>query len=175
MTRLFVILLVAVGGVRRAPGADAACQPVTEAYKKLTATPVHEYMSESAEYTAGKTGTSELVYVNHLTFIQVGGRWRVSPMSEKDRQGMRDAANDPKRSVTCKLIGDQAVSGEAAVMYSIHQQTTEDQIDTRVWVSRTRGLPLKDERDVNVGGMAGKSHRATRYDYANVQAPAAVR
>ena len=175
MTRLLVVLLTAVTGISGVLGADAACKPAADAYIKLTTTPVHEYMSETAAYTGGKTRTSELVYVNHLTYIQVGGRWLVSPMGEKDRQKMRDAANDPKRSATCKVLGDEAVSGEAAVMYSIHQQTGENQIDTRVWISRTRGLPLKDERNMDVGGMAGKSHRATRYDYANVQAPAGVR
>ena len=62
---------------------------------------------------------------------------------------------------------------EAATLYKVHNQTANDTVDTQIWISKSRGLPLKGIYDIDVGGGArGKSHTEIRYEYTNVTAPA---
>ena len=56
----------------------------------------------------------------------------------------------------------------------MHTVSEDRTTDAQVWVSKSKGVPLREELDMNVGGAAGKSHMTLRYDYANVQAPAGV-
>ena len=65
---------------------------------------------------------------------------------------------------------EETVNGEAAVLYSVHQTVDGTMIDSQVWISKARGLPLKTELDMDVGGKLGKTHRSMRYEYTNVRA-----
>jgi hypothetical protein len=48
------------------------------------------------------------------------------------------------------------VNGEAAAVYSQHVETENDKMDVQVWISKSKGLPLREELDVDVGGKLGK-------------------
>ncbi len=43
--------------------------------------------------------------------------------------------------------------------------------DTKTWISKTTGLMLRQDIDVDVGGSLGTSHRSSRYEYGNVRPP----
>jgi hypothetical protein len=154
--------------------ADPVCKSLGDASAKAFSMPVHLYTSETAAFTGGKPRNGELVYVNEKTYILVNGKWRVSPITSKQRQEMRaEAERDP--DTKCHALRDEAVNGEPATLYSLQRTTPDDKIDTRVWISKTRGVPLKEESDMDACGPAGKSHRTTRYKYTNVQPPAGVK
>ena len=69
------------------------------------------------------------------------------------------------------IVRDEAVSGEPATLYKVHNQTPDGTLDTQIWISKSRGLALKQINDLDVGGGArGKSHTETRYEYTNVTA-----
>jgi len=72
------------------------------------------------------------------------------------------------------MVRDESVNGEPATLYSGHDQLPDAKVDSQVWISKARGLPLKMEMDMDTGGAAGKSHRTVRYEYSNVQPPAGV-
>jgi len=40
----------------------------------------------------------------------------------------------------------------------------KDAKDAHIWIFKSRGVPLRDEQDVVVGGEAGKEHRSTRFE-----------
>jgi hypothetical protein len=44
-------------------------------------------------------------------------------------------------------------------------------MDVQVWISKSKGLPLRGELDVDVGGKLGKSHSSMCYEYGNVEPP----
>ena len=158
-----------------AQAADPSCRAMLDAEEKLSTTPYHMYMSTTADYDHGKTKTTEAIYANKTMYVLVRGNWIVSPMTEQDRQEARkNAEKSGGLNATCKLLRDESVNGEAATVYGAQTQTAEDRIDTVIWISKTRGLPLKQEVDMDVGGSAGKSHRTARYDFTNVQPPAGV-
>jgi hypothetical protein len=169
------LLPAAILAAASAFAADPACKTLGDANAKIYTIPTHIYMTETAVYTGGKARTSELIYLNNKTYILANGKWISSPVTPKDLEADRAKADDPGAGLTCRVVRDESVNGEAASLYSTHQQTPDFKTDSQVWISKSRGVPLKIEADTDVGGAAGKSHRVMRYEYSNVQAPAGVR
>jgi len=148
---------------------DPTCQLLIDAGNKLYSVPVHLYKTETSAVTGGKPRQSESIFLNDKTYLMVSGKWRLSPVST---QQLRAARKDVDTTgATCKRLGDDNVNGEPALVFSLHQKTDDDIIDSKTWISKSRGLPLKSEMDLDVGGFAGKSHSVTRYEYTNVQPP----
>ncbi len=127
-------------------------------------------MTETAGFTGGKTRNSETIYLNGVIFVMVSGQWRKSAVSPKDlAEGKKESE---QKAGICSIVGDEAVNREPATLYKVHNQTPDDTVDTQIWISKSRGLPLKQINDIDVGGARGKSHTEIRYEYTNVAAPA---
>lgn len=171
MTRFLLLSAFAFAAPAWTQTVPPGCQPVFDAMAKIYSVPVHMYSTETAGYLAGKTRTSESIYLNHATYIQVNGKWRTSPMTQEDLRNMK---KDQDQKATCRAVRDESVNGESAALYSVHESTPDSTIDTQIWVSKSRHLLLKSETDIDVGGKFGKSHRITRYEYTNVQPPAGI-
>jgi hypothetical protein len=152
--------------------ADPACQPLIDASNKLYTVPVHIYNTETAAYTGGKPRQSESIFLNDKTYVMTSGKWKLSPMSVQKMRALREKAET--EGVTCRRLGDDIVNGEPAILFAMHQKDEDQTIDSKNWISKSRGLPLKAERDMDVGGTGGKSHSTTRYEYTNVQAPSSM-
>jgi len=76
----------------------------------------------------------------------------------------------------CKLVRDESIEGQAATLYSAHDpQDGASVVDTQIWISKSRGLPIRQVIDVDAGGTRGTSHTDLRIDYLNVQPPAGVK
>ena len=86
-------------------------------------------------------------------------------MLEQERENQKNV------SATCSYIRDESVNGQAAVVYSEHSQTEDMKTDGQVWISRSKGLIVRQELDTDVGGTLGKTHRSIRYEYDNVRPP----
>jgi hypothetical protein len=84
---------------------------------------------------------------------------------------LHKTAEDKHPNATCRAVREESVNGEAATLYSMHDQNPDAKTDSEIWISKSRGVPLKLEMDMDVGGAGGKSHRTMRYEYMNVQAP----
>jgi hypothetical protein len=123
------------------------------------------FMTEAG---AGKPQSTEMIYLNNTMYIHVNAAWRAMPITAQARKD----AQTPDPSTTCRVVRDEAVNGEAVTVYSLHRQTADYKSDSQMWISKSRGVPLKLEMDTDVGGTAGKGHRTIRYEYTNVQAPA---
>lgn len=152
--------------------ADPSCKVVADATTKYLTIPTHIYSTETAIYTGGKPRNSETIYLIDKTYVQINGRWRVSPATPKmmlaNLQEARADANSNSHSI-CQMVRDEVINGEAATLYSSHTETQDTKTDSQIWISKSRGLPLKMEQTAGTG--AGKNHRVSRYEYANVQAP----
>ena len=163
----FVAFLIALPGL-----AASTCDAALAANLKVYQVPAHLYMTESGGPNLGKIRNAETVYLNGTMYVMVNGRWRKSQISPKD---LADAKKDTDQKVgPCTVVRDETVNGEAATLYKIHSQSTDATVDTELWISKSKGLPLKQVNDINVGGAFGKSHNEIRYEYSNVTAPAVV-
>lgn len=147
--------------------ANGDCGPVANAMMKLATTPRHSYTTDTS---GGKTTSNELITTNDAMFIKVNGKWttrKYDPQGEKKDQ--QEAWQNTK--ATCQRAGDEAVSGEAAVMYNILNKTEDGTSNQKLWISTSKGLPLRAEIDIDTGDKSSARHFSMRYDYVNVQAP----
>lgn len=175
MRRSHFRLLSAVAAVLAAGtafGGDSTCKYLADANARIYAIPAHLYQTDTV---GGKTQTSELIYLNNKTYLETAGKWRVSPMSPAKMAEIRKETEDEEiKTMTCRVVHDEAVNGEAATLYSAHQESPDGKRDSQIWISKSRGVPLKLEMDID-GGAKGKNHRSIRYEYGNVQVPAGAR
>ena len=169
-----VLATAACAGLASSPSVhatDAECKAVFDAMSKLTTTPHHMSMKETAGFHKG-TMESEMITTASTQYVKVNGTWHSSPYDSAEQlKDMQQAAARSKQ--TCKLLRDEAVDGEAATLYSAHDvQDSGSTVDSQIWISKSSGLPIQQTIDINVGGARGKSHTDARIDYANVQEPA---
>ena len=170
MNKVFLLLIAAsCGGVLPARAASG-CDAVINAILKVYQVPTHMYMTETAGANGGKIRNAETIYLNGVTFVMVSGKWQKSTISPKE---LADAKRESEQKTdTCSVVRDEAVNGEAATLYKVHNHTPDDTVDTQIWISKSRGLPLKQIYDIDVnGGARGKSHTEIHYAYTNVTAP----
>jgi hypothetical protein len=170
LLRLPLLLITLVTLPAQTLVAGDGCQTLLDANLKIYSVPVHVYTTETAIFTGGKARSNELIYLNGKTYLQIAGKWQVSPRTPAQMQEVRKQA-EAGAKVTCKFVREESVNGEAAVLYNAHQDMEDAKVDSQVWISKARGVPLKTESDSDMGGANGKVHRTLRYEYNNVQAP----
>jgi len=147
------------------------CQAMMDAGAKQFSVPSHAFMSSTGISSA--LTQSEMINVNGVTYAMVNGTWMKSPVSVEQliQQGQAQVAS--AKSHTCQLMPDETVDGVAATVYTSHTETATGVTDSRVWIAKATGLPLKSEIDMTMG--ARKSHTSVRYEYNNVIAPPGVK
>lgn len=142
---------------------DSGCKAVFDASDKSTTTPHHLY-----DTSPGLTA-NESIAVDGFYYVLIKGKWKKSPLTVKAQleQGQENRKN--AKSYSCTYVRDEPVDGEPAAVYSTHAVMDEDlKSDCQVWISKSRGLILRQEEDVDTGE---KTHHSIRYDYNNVHAP----
>lgn len=156
--------------------ADPSCKLVADAATKYLTIRTHIYTTENGPSTGGKPRNVETIYLIDKTYVQINGRWRVSPVTPKmmlDNLKEARAEADSNSHSTCQMVREEAVDGAAATLYSSHTENQNMKADSQIWISKSSGLPLKMEETADTG--AGKNHRVSRFEYTNVQAPTGVR
>jgi hypothetical protein len=73
------------------------------------------------------------------------------------------------KNASCRHVRDEIVNGEPAGVFSAHAETDDIKSDSLIWISKNKGLVLRQEEDLDAGG--DKSHVSARYEYSNVSAP----
>jgi hypothetical protein len=154
--------------------AQESCKLALDAQMKTITTPTHVYSTTTAAYTHNVPQNSEMIYTggsDGTIFVMARGKWIRSPLSPAEMVKQQEE-NRRTNKVTCKFLRDEPVSGEVAAVYTIHEESPDAKIDATIWVSKSKGLPIKEDMDMDVGGGAvGKTHRTMRYEYTNVKPP----
>jgi hypothetical protein len=145
------------------------CQTMFDAATKLLTVPVHSYTTETA---SGKPRTSEAIYINGAIYINVKGKWIRSKATTQDML-KQEQENIRNAKTTCRHVRDESVNGEAAALYVAHSENEEVKSDAQTWISKSKGLPLRTEEDIDTGG-GDKRHMSIRYEYGNIQPPAVM-
>ena len=156
-----------------AQAVPAECRALVDAEKKLITTPHRAYETETTA-GGGAPATHQLITAGGANYILHEGKWRRSPMTP---QMLLDQMNENianAKVLSCKRVGDDAVAGEAAIVYTSHTVSDEITADARIWVSKSAGLPLRNEQDLDTGG-GDKRHISIRYEFSDVKAPAGVK
>jgi hypothetical protein len=154
---------------------DLACKPLLDAAHKVNMAPNHIYSTTVVGYNKNQPENSEMISTgaNGAFYIMVKGKWVRSRITPGEMQKDKEEGETTAKT-TCRYLRDESVNGEAAAVYSSHSDTEVGTADVTVWISKSKGLVLRDVMDMDAGGSMGKSHRTSRYEYVNVQPPAGV-
>lgn len=153
------------GIATQAFGAADDCAPVSAAMMAAASLPYSETVTTAD--AGGKPTTSHIVQTATTKYVERNGQWTSLPISSADL--MDELKEKLKTSkMTCKRGGTEAVNGQPATIYVVHDVTDGDVSDGTLWIS-AQNRELKG--DMNVGGR----HFITLFDYDHVQAPAGAK
>ncbi|HEY4307468.1 MAG TPA: hypothetical protein VGM82_23545 [Gemmatimonadaceae bacterium] len=172
-----VVAMAAIASTSaQARAQSAECKTAMAPQSKLYDKPFHMYSVDTAQTDAGLHGgqprVNETIWTGDAAYIMSRGKWTKSKVNAAD---LRTREVDPDKKYTCSRLRDESVNGETATLWRIHEVSDDDTIDTDEWISKGRGLVLKTDVHMDVGGALGKSHIVMRYEYDNVRLPAGVR
>jgi outer membrane lipoprotein-sorting protein len=139
-----------------------SCQPLANAVSKLATTPAHIYATTGDG--SDKPTNIEMIYIHGDVYGKVGSGWMRTNFKTQD---MVAQTQDKQKTGSCQYLKDESIGGETTAVYSERSQSGEAQ--SQVWISKSRGLLLREETDLSSGGK-GATHMSMRYEYANVQA-----
>lgn len=153
---------------------DPVCKLVFDAGEKGAQVPNHQYLTQTGG-TFGSTGRrSEIIHTADTSYILVGGQWHRSPLDIKAMQEQEEENRRNTKNAHCAHVRDEAVDGEAAGVFSAHYESEYAKVDALIWISRSSGLTLRHELDMDAGEM-GKTHSSVRTKYSGIQAPLGVK
>jgi hypothetical protein len=154
------------------PQMGSSCQVVLDATEKLFTTPFHMYSTQTSEGVQnGKPMSGEMVFVGGARYVLYNGKWQPSPLSTEELKAMDQRNRKNATNVSCHSVRDESVNGESATLYAMHSETSRSKNDDQVWISKSKGLILRQESDLLPNDGRGKTHLSIRYEYSNVQAP----
>ena len=165
---LSVLSLLVIGQAVTARAADS-CQPVFDALQKLVTIPSHSYTTSTAA-KGGTPRTAETIMVQGKKYIRANGKWmdaRVTPQEVLEQE----KENEKNGKSSCQFVRRDSVNGESASLYHLQRETEDFKEDSQIWISTARGLPLREEQDIEMGGSLGKRHNSAHFEYTNVQSP----
>ena len=154
------------------PAPDSTCQAVLDATERLFTTPFHMYSTTTnAGVENGKPISSEMVFAGGARYVLYNGKWNPSPLSTEEMKALEQRNLKNTTNMSCHVMRDDSVNGESATLYSMHSETTRSKNDDQIWISKSKGLILRQETDLYSNRGNGKTHLSVRYEYSNVQAP----
>ena len=145
---------------------ESDCKAILDAEHKVYNAPAHIYATTTM---GGHPQTSEMIYAAGNIYSKTSGRWQSIGTIEEIEELTQ--SNHPANKPVCHYVKDESVNGETTALYSSHEETSKGKVDTQTWISKSKGLPLRQEINIDVGGSSGKTVNSTRYEYDNVKAP----
>jgi hypothetical protein len=144
--------------------AQADCKVFYDSSDKLVNIP-HRIFTTMKSPSGGEK-TRESIFVDGASYIQLDGKWEKSKMTAKDLHDVELENRKTNKKMSCKIVRSEVVDGEAATVYMVHSETEDVESDATVWLSKTRGLVLREE--INPGT---EDRISVRYEFSNVTAP----
>jgi len=121
----------------------------------------------STSKVGGQTITSELIYAAGSMYTNINGTWMKMGLIKDAEQQLQQLMHGATAKDTCRHVKDEPVNGEMAALYSSHSVTLTGELDMRIWISKAKGLVLRQDLE---GGKFGTAI-SSRYEYGNVKAP----
>jgi hypothetical protein len=165
---LSVLSLLVMAQAITACAADS-CQPVFDALQKLVTTPSHSYTTSTAA-KSGTPRTAETIMIQTKKYMRVNGRWMDAHVTTQEVLE-QEKENEKNGKANCQFVRRESVNGESASLYHMQRETENFKEDSQIWISTARGVPLREEQDIEMGGSIGKRHNSAHFEYTNVQPP----
>ena len=126
-----------------------------------------EYIAPD-RYHIKNAPSMEIIIIGKNTYLKVNGNWQKSPANLGDSiPKMRDAfTEEGMKSLTdVEYVGEDSIDGKDALLYRYKGNTIKDATayDSKLWIGKDDGLPLKIEVEYPNGGVL--KQMTTIYDY----------
>ena len=151
--------------------ADGSCPMVFDALTKVVTTPHHTFSTQTAGGANNKSVSNESIETGGAIYVKLNGKWTRSRLTSQEMLTQTQENRKNARNAACHYVRDDVVRGESASVYTAHSETEDAKTDAQVWISKSNGLPLREEIDMDTGDGQAKSHYSMRYEYGNVKAP----
>jgi hypothetical protein len=160
----FAILIAAAAANVTASAAEpgAACAPILKAMAKTL-------IADHAAVTQGNGRTSNGITAGGVSYLQIEGAWKLSPLTPKDNQARSDENLKNAKSYACQSLPDSTIDGVAVANYRARTETEDAVVETTIAISKASGLAI--QVDNNLVGDGNKSHYSTHYTYTGIHAP----
>jgi len=168
VTLIVFVQAVVLAGVLPARATDS-CQPVFDAIQKLVTSPSHSYTT-STPAKGGTPRTGETIMIHGKKYLRANGKW-MDPRVTTQEVLEREKENEKNGKSNCQLVRSEPVNGESSSLYHVQRQTETFREDSQIWISTARGVPLREEQDMDYGGAIGKLHNSAHFEYVNVKPP----
>ena len=148
--------------------AQISCRPVFDAIDKVMTTPTH--MVRSVPGPGGEPKKGEAIYAGGAIYQKTGPGWERMPVTTA-QAAKQERESRAKATIACRIVKDNdPVDGEPATLFESKTETKTETTTAQVWISKAKGLVLKQEIDIDAG-KGGQTHYSVRYDYDKVEAP----
>ena len=138
LTSLAVITMLQWSSILHA---QDSCQPVFDALDKVFTTPSHSYSTYTVQ---GRTIIGEKIYTQGKAFDRGDGKWMKDSDDPKTLLA-KEIENRKQGAATCKIVGEESVNGQPAVLYSLHGKTQHITEEVQMWIAKGTGLLLREE------------------------------
>ena len=160
--RLLVVATLVTVGALAAHADESACQAMLAAKIKLAGVSSHQIMTFAS---GGKIDSqADVVIAGNRMWMRNGSAapWQAQPFDAEKNAGDLKAAT----LHDCRHVRDEAVGGEAAAVFvSKGGADAYSHTSTELWVSKSRGLPLRQ----TVDNLDDKSTLTILFDYKDVK------
>lgn len=115
-----------------------------------------------------RTGTGmEMIVIGNTSYMKLGDKWQKMPMPlDSALADARAAFNKEgmKWISDVKYVGEDTANGEPAYVYTYHGKGPqgEGENDSKIWIARSNGLPVKVESTYRAGSLRSMT---IDYDY----------
>lgn len=161
---VIAVFLIATTPLRAQDDCKALEKVVTDGFSRLHTMPAHVYTTSKI---SGQSFVSEMIYANGSMYMKLNGKWTVAGSIKDMEQTEQQAKANANSKDSCRHLSDEPVNGELAAVYSSHSETPRGTLDMQLWVSKSKGLILRQD----VTSQGGKAVISSRYEYGDVKAP----
>jgi hypothetical protein len=123
-----------------------------------------------------QTGAMESIIIGKDVYTKVGGTWRKFPMSTNQSiPTLRDMFTEEglKSMTDARFNGDATLDGKDALLYSYKGAGVKgvSSYDSKLWISKSSGLPMKVEVNYDTGQLKQATITYTYDENATIEAP----
>jgi hypothetical protein len=158
-----IAILGAVASVASAAEPGPACASVLSAMKRTLEV-------NHATLTQSDGQTMNAITAGGVNYLQIGGVWKVSPISPQDNQKRSDENMRSAKSYLCQSLPDGSIDGVAVTNYRTRTESEDVVVESKIAISKLSGLAVEVVNDLTTGGVS-KSHYSTRYTFNGIHAP----
>ncbi len=158
-----IAILGAATAAASAAEPGSACAPILSAMKR-TLEVDHATLTESDGHTMNG------ITAGGVNYLQIGGVWKVSPISPRDNQQRSDENLRSAKAYLCQSLPGSSMDGVAVANYRTRTETEDAVVESKIAISKLSGLAVEVINDMTAGGST-KSHSRTRYTFTGIHAP----